>query len=84
MRDERAEDCDMPKTGGAEPGSTPGAEAAIAHRRRAAAARALTEAATRRTQEEVKEAMPAEYKGRGGLEPVRYGDWEVRGLASDF
>ncbi|MEQ4598962.1 MAG: DUF1674 domain-containing protein, partial [Methylobacteriaceae bacterium] len=22
--------------------------------------------------------------GRGGLEPVRYEDWEVKGLASDF
>ncbi|HTZ67434.1 MAG TPA: DUF1674 domain-containing protein, partial [Roseiarcus sp.] len=22
--------------------------------------------------------------GRGGLDPVRYGDWEVRGIASDF
>ena len=23
-------------------------------------------------------------RGRGGLEPVRYNDWEVKGLASDF
>ncbi|TXM92389.1 DUF1674 domain-containing protein, partial [Methylobacterium sp. WL103] len=22
--------------------------------------------------------------GRGGLEPVRYDDWEVKGLAVDF
>ncbi|MGB6324750.1 MAG: DUF1674 domain-containing protein, partial [Methylocella sp.] len=22
--------------------------------------------------------------GRDGPEPVRYGDWEVRGIASDF
>ncbi|NJR13405.1 MAG: DUF1674 domain-containing protein, partial [Phyllobacteriaceae bacterium] len=22
--------------------------------------------------------------GRGGLEPARYGDWEVKGLAIDF
>ena len=28
--------------------------------------------------------MPVEKKGRGGLEPTRYGDWEVKGLASDF
>ena len=28
--------------------------------------------------------MPAEKKGRGGLEPTRYGDWEVKGIASDF
>ena len=25
-----------------------------------------------------------EFGGRGGLEPTRYGDWEVKGLASDF
>ena len=28
--------------------------------------------------------MPPEKKGRGGLEPTRYGDWEVKGIASDF
>ena len=27
---------------------------------------------------------PLELKGRGGLEPTRYGDWEVKGLTSDF
>ena len=25
-----------------------------------------------------------EIDGRGGLEPVRYNDWEVKGIASDF
>jgi hypothetical protein len=25
-----------------------------------------------------------EIDGRGGLEPVRYDDWEVKGIASDF
>ena len=30
------------------------------------------------------EKMPKEKKGRGGLEPTRYGDWEVKGIASDF
>ncbi|WP_419539130.1 DUF1674 domain-containing protein [Methylobacterium radiotolerans] len=25
-----------------------------------------------------------ERQGRGGLEPVRYDDWEVKGLAVDF
>lgn len=25
-----------------------------------------------------------ELNGRGGLEPVRYDDWEVKGIASDF
>jgi hypothetical protein len=26
----------------------------------------------------------AEHGGRGGLDPVRYGDWEINGLAIDF
>ncbi|WP_199553490.1 DUF1674 domain-containing protein [Sandaracinobacteroides hominis] len=25
-----------------------------------------------------------EIGGRGGLEPTRYGDWEVKGICSDF
>jgi hypothetical protein len=29
-------------------------------------------------------ALPPEKGGRQGPEPVRYGDWEVKGLASDF
>ena len=27
---------------------------------------------------------PQEFNGRPGLDPVRYGDWEIKGLASDF
>jgi hypothetical protein len=27
---------------------------------------------------------PKEKGGRGGLEPGRYGDWEIKGLTSDF
>jgi hypothetical protein len=52
-----------------------------------AAARALAEAAERRALYE-KAAQDAarekEIDGRGGLEPVRYGDWEIKGLTSDF
>src|SRR5262245_30768305 len=50
-----------------------------------AAERALAEAAARRAERErsTKE-QPAELHGRGGLDPVRYGDWEVKGIASDF
>jgi hypothetical protein len=48
----------------------------------AAAERALAEAAERRRV--AGEAPPREIGGRGGLEPARYGDWEVKGLASDF
>jgi hypothetical protein len=47
-----------------------------------AAIRALEEAAARRA--EPKPAPPRELDGRGGPDPVRYGDWEVKGLASDF
>lgn len=50
-----------------------------------AAERALAEAAARRAEIDRKTAeRPTELNGRGGLEPVRYGDWEIKGLASDF
>jgi hypothetical protein len=50
-----------------------------------AAKRALAEAAERREQYLRREAaMPKEIGGRGGNEPGRYGDWEVKGIASDF
>ena len=50
-----------------------------------AAERALAEAEARRQVYRRKEAaQPTEFGGRGGKEPVRYGDWEVKGLAADF
>ncbi len=50
-----------------------------------AAKRALAEAAERRAAiDALAQAMPKELNGRGGKEPVRYGDWEVGGIASDF
>jgi len=50
-----------------------------------AARRALEEAAARRAAEEAAAAArPREIAGRGGLEPVRYGDWEIKGIAADF
>lgn len=50
-----------------------------------AAKRALAEAAARRRAVDEKMARgPREEGGRGGLDPARYGDWEVKGLASDF
>jgi hypothetical protein len=49
----------------------------------AAARRALAEAAARRAA--APRCAPSdEIGGRGGLEPTRYGDWERKGLASDF
>ena len=47
-----------------------------------AAKRALAEAEERRSRESAR--PPREFAGRGGLEPARYGDWEVKGIASDF
>jgi hypothetical protein len=47
-----------------------------------AAQRALAEAEARRA--EPKAQAPDEVQGRGGLDPTRYGDWEVKGIASDF
>ncbi len=48
-----------------------------------AAKRALAEAEERRKIADAK-AMPKELGGRDGPEPVRYGDWEKKGLAIDF
>ncbi|MFD0859336.1 DUF1674 domain-containing protein [Roseovarius aquimarinus] len=49
-----------------------------------AAQRALAEAEERRRAAETEE-LPKELGGRkDGLEPVRYGDWEKKGLAIDF
>jgi hypothetical protein len=62
-------------------GTAPGKELSPAARR------ALEEAALRRKQIDARAAEIAgtkEHQGRGGLEPVRYEDWEVKGLATDF
>ena len=48
-----------------------------------AAIRALAEAEERRKQAEALE-LPKELGGRKGPEPVRYGDWEKKGIAVDF
>ena len=48
-----------------------------------AAERALAEAEARRKAAE-RTALPKEYGGRDGPEPVRYGDWERKGIAVDF
>lgn len=50
-----------------------------------AAQRALAEAAERRKKvAQDAAAMPKELGGRDGPEPVRYGDWEKKGIAIDF
>jgi hypothetical protein len=53
----------------------------------AAASRALAEAEARRQAIDAKAteiAAARERQGRGGLEPVRYDDWEIKGIAVDF
>jgi hypothetical protein len=63
------------------------AERSVAERKplTPAAQRALAEAEARR-QAAAAEArsMPREYQGPKGPEPTRYGDWESKGIASDF
>ncbi|WP_252979606.1 DUF1674 domain-containing protein [Mameliella alba] len=45
----------------------------------------MAEAAERRARAEAEtQALPRELGGRDGPEPVRYGDWEKKGLAIDF
>lgn len=51
-----------------------------------AARRALAEAAERRAQAENATAADKarEFQGPKGPEPTRFGDWERKGIASDF
>jgi hypothetical protein len=50
-----------------------------------AAERALAEAAARRAlRDKLAAPRPGEVRGAAGPDPVRYGDWEVKGIASDF
>ena len=48
------------------------------------AQRALQEAAERRAKSHGHDGTPAERGGPTGPEPVRYGDWERKGIAVDF
>jgi hypothetical protein len=50
-----------------------------------AAQRALAEAEERRQKAAAEAAaLPTALGGRDGPEPGRYGDWEKKGIASDF
>jgi len=62
-----------PPAGGARKPLTPAAERALAEAAARAAARGRSAA-----------EAPAEVGGPSGLDPVRYGDWERKGIASDF
>jgi len=46
--------------------------------------RAKAEALTRRDKEQDKKQLPPELGGPKGPEPTRYGDWERKGIVSDF
>jgi len=48
-----------------------------------AAARALKEAEARKAAAKALD-LPEELGGRNGPEPIRYGDWEKKGIAVDF
>lgn len=49
-----------------------------------AAQRALAEAAERRAKQQTQQPATKEVGGPSGPEPTRYGDWEKKGLTSDF
>jgi hypothetical protein len=60
---------------------------AVARRIREAGERARAEAEERRkaaAATAAKQPATKEIDGRGGPDPVRHGDWEVNGVASDF
>jgi len=52
-------------------------------RLKAAADRALAEADSRKQASKPKK-LPKELGGRDGPEPTRFGDWEKKGIISDF
>jgi hypothetical protein len=68
----------------ADPVMPPGKPLSPAAQRALAEAKARREAAEQAKAEASKDVSGHEVSGRGGLDPVRYGDWEVKGLTSDF
>ena len=65
------------------PKSNKPSKAEIAARVREAGERAAAEAAERRKLAATK-SLPPELGGPKGPEPTRYGDWEKKGITSDF
>ena len=66
---------------------SPSPPAATAERKKLtpAAERALAEAEARRKAAAASATpQPKEFQGPKGPEPTRYGDWERKGIASDF
>jgi len=62
----------------------PAAQAAASRKLTPEAQRALAEAEARRRAAGPAPERPPEFHGPSGPEPVRYGDWERKGIASDF
>ena len=66
-------------------GSGSGSAGDLIKRRDPNAERALAEARARRAEmSRIAKEQPKELHGRNGPDPIRYGDWEVNGIASDF
>jgi hypothetical protein len=61
----------------------PSTQEQVAARIKEAGERARAEADARRAHEK-SHPLPPERGGPKGLEPTRYGDWEKKGLISDF
>jgi len=59
-------------------------KAEIAARIREAGERARAEAEARHKAEKPAEPPPEELGGQKGPEPTRFGDWEKKGIISDF
>ncbi len=59
-------------------------KAQIAARIREAGERAKAEAEERRKAAKPEHSLPRELGGPKGPEPTRYGDWEKKGITSDF
>ncbi|MFC0240837.1 DUF1674 domain-containing protein [Rhodopseudomonas telluris] len=69
----------------ADPKTPPAAAEAPRKELPEAAKRALAEAEARRVEAaRHAEARAKEFQGPKGPEPTRFGDWEVKGIASDF
>lgn len=85
MTDKQAQSPEIPSPAGAVPPDASPSRPPLTP----AAQRALAEAEARRAaiKNENKEnihSTPKEIQGPAGLEPTRYGDWENKGIASDF
>jgi hypothetical protein len=61
-----------------------GSETRPARKLSPAAQRALAEAEARRKSAGARPTPPKEIGGPKGPDPVRYGDWEIKGRVSDF